>query len=254
MTPAVQTWPTSPSVPVPIDALSPDQLAIAEELLITEDDTPVDNIYSELQMKLFTDLLSSSWKPGRKFVAFSDVGVYMTVATPAIAPDFFIGMDVGAADESDTTASKSYLVWRIGKVPDIVIEIVSNTIGGELTTKQAIYGTRMNVRYYVVWDPYGYIAEEPLTALEWRNGSYHPMPKAWFPGIGLGLAPRRGVYLEHERTWLRWVDAEGVFLPTGKEQTELKEAERRRADAERQRADAEAERAKAERQIGRAHV
>ena len=35
--------------------------------IITEDDEPVDNIFSEKQQRLLTESLNSSWRPGRDF-------------------------------------------------------------------------------------------------------------------------------------------------------------------------------------------
>ncbi len=49
----------------------------------------------------------------------------------------------------------------------------------------------------------------------------------WFPDIGLGLNLWQGRYDDCDSTWLRWVDAEGVPVPTGHERAE---AERQRAD------------------------
>jgi hypothetical protein len=35
--------------------------------------------------------------------------------------------------------NRSYLVWQFGKAPEVVIEIVSNMVGGELGNKLKIY-------------------------------------------------------------------------------------------------------------------
>lgn len=66
----------------------------------------------------------------------------------------------------------------------------------------------------------------------------------WFPEVGLGLCIHRGSYDGMEEIWLRWCDAQGKPLLTGKESVD---AEAQRADAEAQRADSEAQRADAER-------
>jgi hypothetical protein len=45
--------------------------------LVTEDDTPVDNIFSEKQQRLLTEPLYNSWSgpgEGRPFVAMANVG------------------------------------------------------------------------------------------------------------------------------------------------------------------------------------
>ena len=44
--------------------------------LVTEDDTPVDNRFSERQQRLLPHLLFSSWPEGRPFEALSNVGLF----------------------------------------------------------------------------------------------------------------------------------------------------------------------------------
>ena len=63
----------------------------------------------------------------------------------------------------------------------------------------------------------------------------------WFPHIGLGLRIWHGPYEDLDNTWLRWVDAEGNLVPTGREQRERADRERQCADSERERADRLAE-------------
>jgi hypothetical protein len=68
--------------------------------------------------------------------------------------------------------------------------------------------------------------------------------KIWLSELGLGLGVWSGVYQGLERQWLRWYDAEQVWIPTPveREQREV-EQERRRAEQERQRAEQERQRA-----------
>jgi hypothetical protein len=44
--------------------------------LVTEDDTPVDNMFSEKQQRLLTEPLYSSWDAGRPFLATANVGLF----------------------------------------------------------------------------------------------------------------------------------------------------------------------------------
>ena len=44
--------------------------------IITEDDEPVDNMFSEKQQRLLVEPLYSSWNPGRPFIAAANVGVF----------------------------------------------------------------------------------------------------------------------------------------------------------------------------------
>lgn len=55
--------------------------------LITEDDTPVDNIFSEKQQRLLTETLYTTWRKTRgtdaPFVALANVGLFYGVDEPA---------------------------------------------------------------------------------------------------------------------------------------------------------------------------
>ena len=52
--------------------------------LVTEDDEPVDSIYSEKQMRLLTSTLLESWRPGKPFVALANVGLFPKAENPAL--------------------------------------------------------------------------------------------------------------------------------------------------------------------------
>ena len=58
--------------------------------IVTEDDEPVDNIFSEKQQRLLTETLYSSWEgpgDGRKFFAAANIGVFYMVK--AVSSLFF---------------------------------------------------------------------------------------------------------------------------------------------------------------------
>lgn len=208
--------------------------------LITEDDTPVDNPFSEKQQRLLTETLYKGWTPppdeehpqgGRVFWGAANVGLFPVVKNPAIVPDVFLSLDVAVPENWHKT--KSYFFWEFGKAPEVVIEIVSNTKGGELSGKKHDYA-RLNVLYYVVFDPQNLLKEGVLQVFELRGRKYKKMKGAYLPEIGLGLTLWRGVYETKEDTYLRWCDQEGNLLPTGDEATarEAERAEREAARAE----------------------
>ncbi len=95
--------------------------------IITEDDNPLVNIFSEKQQRLLVEPLISSWKPGRPFVAAANVGVFNAINQPPIVPDMFLSLDVQVADDLWEKKNRSYFIWEFGKIPEIVVEIVSNT-------------------------------------------------------------------------------------------------------------------------------
>src|SRR5712692_11855269 len=119
----------APTDVAPALAVAPDTAG-----LITEDETPVDNLPSEKQQRLLTEPLYSAWSgpgEGRPFLAAANVGVFAQVRNPAIVPDVFVSLDVEVAADWWRKEHRSYFVWEFGKPPELVLEIVSNQEGGE---------------------------------------------------------------------------------------------------------------------------
>lgn len=215
--------------------------------LITEDDTPVDNLPSEKQQRLLTEPLYSAWAgpgEGRLFLAAANVGVFAQARNPAIVPDMFLSLDVQVADNWWEKAHRSYFVWEFGKPPDLVVEIVSNTVGEENGKKQRAYAW-MRVNYYVIYDPLRQVMPDVVTIYRLRDFEYERQESTQFPALGLGLSLWEGVFEGKHDTWLRWTDAHGGLIPTGKE---LAEQERQRTEQERQRAEHAEQREVQERQ------
>jgi hypothetical protein len=65
----------SPASDRSLAAELPPELRPCLDDLVTEDDTPVDNLFSEKQQRLLTEPLYSSWDAGRLFLAASNVGL-----------------------------------------------------------------------------------------------------------------------------------------------------------------------------------
>ncbi len=197
--------------------------------LITEDDTPVDNILTEKQQRLLTEPLYSSWAgpgEGRSFVALANVGVFYLARNPAIVPDVLFSADVEMPDDFSRKENRSYFLWEFGKAPDIAIEIVSNKVGAEDGEKKQKYA-RMKVEYYVIYDPLRVLMPEVLTVYHLHGFSYERAATAAFPAYNLSLVLWQGQFEDSEGEWLRWADARGNLILTGKE---LAEQERQRAE------------------------
>ncbi len=209
--------------------------------LVTEDDTSVDGVFSEKQMRLLTEPLYSSWTcpAGRQsFVAMANVGLFFAVDRPPLVPDVLLSSGVVRPADFRPKRHRSYFTWLYGKPPDVVIEVVSNREGGEDTEKLAAYA-EIRVCDYAIFDPDRLLGPELLRVYRLVEGEYRRMDEPiWFAKLGLGLRVWQGTYEDWDAAWLRWVDAEGTPIPTGSERADT---ERQRADAERQRADRLAE-------------
>jgi Uma2 family endonuclease len=188
--------------------------------LVTEDDAPVDNVFSEKQQRLLTEPLYSSWKQHgqqRAFVAMANVGLFYDVHRPPLVPDVLLSLDVELPADLRLKAHRSYFSWEYGKAPDVVIEVVSNREGGEDSVKLVGYA-RAGVRYYAIFDPESLLSEEVLRAYRLDALRFHKMDgQIWFRDVELGLQLWHGQYEDHDNTWLRWVDAEGRLIATGNE-------------------------------------
>jgi len=202
--------------------------------LVTEDNSPMDNIFSEKQQRLLTEPLYSSWRiPERRFIVLANVGLFHTTHDPAIVPDTLLSLDVSLPESLFPKANRSYFTWMYG-TPDVVVEIVSNREGNEDTSKQTEYA-RIRIPYYAIYDPEGWLSKQPLRVFQLRGRSYQLMSEPyWLPDVDLGLRIWEGQYEDHTNTWLRWCDGAGNVIPTGAERAEQ---EKQRAEQEKQRAE-----------------
>jgi Uma2 family endonuclease len=210
--------------------------------LITEDDTPVDNLPSEKQQRLLTEPLYSSWADagaGRPFLAAANVGIFSVARNPAIVPDMFLSLDVQVADDWWQKEHRSYFLWEFGKPPDLVLEIVSNKAGEEAGEKKDKYAW-MRVSYYVIYDPLQQVQPDVLTVYRLHGFVYERQGTPQLASLKLGLTLWEGTFEGKHDTWLRWTDERGVIIPTGKERAEQ---EHQRAEQEHQRAEQERQRA-----------
>lgn len=220
--------------PEPLTVLPP-ELNPSVDRVVTEDNAPVDSIYSEKQMRLLTRPLYSSWAGPAgdgQFVALANVGMFFALNQPPLVPDVLLSVGVKVPSDVWPKRHRSYFFWEYGKPPDVLIEIVSNKEGGELTHKKDTYA-RIGVPLYVVWDPLKELSDTPLQAFGLHIKRFQTITPASFDVVGLGLHVWHGTFEQLEADWLRWCDRDGKLIPLGEE----------RADAERQRAEAAEQRA-----------
>ena len=220
---------------MPETLLEPTQMVEAPDIshIITEDGEPVDNLFSEKQQRLLVESLYSSWNPGQPFIAAANVGIFNSPYQPPMVPDMFLSLDVQADEDLWKKENRSYFVWKFGKPPEVVVEIVSNTKGGESAKKFRAYA-RIGVWYYIIFDPQRLIQEDELCIYQLSLGRYVVKHDQYLEQIGLGLTLWDGVFEGLQERWLRWCDAEEHIFSTG---MEGKRQEQQRAEQQWQRAE-----------------
>jgi Uma2 family endonuclease len=215
-----------------------EDLEIDVEHIVTEDETPVDNIFSEKQQRLLAESLYTSW-PGpvdennqlRPFLVAANVGIFPSLHRPPLVPDVFLSLDVTVPENWYEKRHRTYFFWEFGKPPDVVIEVVSNRKGNEASSKMREYAL-MGIPYYVIFDPTAQLSDEPLRVFELRPRSFQRSTDNFLPLVGLGVRLWEGSYEGKSAAWLRWCDQHGNLIPTGKEQAE-QAAQRAEAEAQR---------------------
>jgi len=207
--------------------------------LITEDDTPVDNLFSAKQQRLLVEPLYSSKPIPWPFLADANVGIFRSNRLSPIVPDAFLSLEVEPAEDWYAKEHRSYFIWEFGKPPDVVVEVVSNTKGGEAGKKLREYA-HTHISYYVIYDPQQLIQDKLVKVYELHIGEYIPKTTDWLEKVGLGLTLWEGEFEGRQDQWLRWCDADGNVILTGAERAEI---EQERAEREQKRANREQKRA-----------
>lgn len=193
----------------------------AEPYLVIEEKEPAENFLLEKLMRLLVEILYASWKAAgqdRPFAAFTNVGLFAEARQAPFVPDFMLSLDVDL-ERAARAEVFSYLVWEFGKPPDLIVELVSDKLGGEETYKMRGYA-RIGVSYYAIYDPRNILRQGELRAFYLVHGRYEPIDPAWLPGVRLGLTIWEGEFEGHRDRWLRWIDRSGRRLLTDRERAE----------------------------------
>jgi hypothetical protein len=193
--------------------------AIDYEALVTEDHKPVDRIFVEKLYRLLTHTLYASWQghpAGQPFLVLANVGWFYEEKTSAVVPDCLLSLGVSCPENLQVKEGHSYYQWKMGKPPDVIIEIVSDRLGGEEAFKKDLYAQR-GVSFYAVYDPKHLLSEDTLRTYELRDGTYQLTEPGPWKSVGLGLRLWPGRFEGHEDYWLRWCDSRGDIIPTAEE-------------------------------------
>ncbi len=232
--PPVVPGPMTPPAASPrlLHEIPPEVIPDLDQFVI-EDGEPVDSVFAEKQQRLLGRTLYVSWpRMGQKrpFQVFANVGLFYAVVEPGLCPDVMLGLDIPTGGDLSKKENRSYFTWLRGKAPDVVIEIVSDTRGGETGYKMSKY-EQLRVPYYVVFDPANHLEEGPLRCWRLADAKYEPMAAPFlFPGADVGVALWEGAVEGEHATWLRWCDLEGQLIPLDEEV--VAQAEERAVNAE----------------------
>lgn len=205
------------------------------EQLVTENDDPVDNLFSEIEQRLLIDPLHTNTWTSRNFWASANVGIYYDINKPPVVPDMFLSFDLKKPENWFDKKDKCYFTWLTGKPPELVVEVISNKIGNENEKKMSIYA-EMGVKYYVLIDPYFHLYKKRLQVFVLNGNQYDYLTSDYFymPEVALGIRIWEGLFEQERAPWARWCTKEGEVLYTGAERAAEEKA---RADQEKVRAD-----------------
>jgi Uma2 family endonuclease len=207
-----------------------------ENELPSDDGEPMETNRHRQQMTLLIQSLKRAWSDrhdyfvgGNMFVYFSELQVKHNDFR---GPDVFVALDTTDRDRM------SWVAWgENGKLPDVVIELLSNrTRHIDRGEKMRIYSRLWRTAQYFLYDPLSHEFEG--YHLDSDSGDYVPIQpdeRGLLPcrRLGLCVGLREGAYEGVRTTWLRWFSETGVVLPTPEEDAD---AERERAVRAEQRA------------------
>ncbi|NJO39508.1 MAG: Uma2 family endonuclease [Cyanobacteria bacterium CRU_2_1] len=208
----------------------PPQFLPTEEDLPDNDDTPVDNELHVLMPNLLRALLVLNWADRTDWFLGINMGLYYDPEKPAIIPDGFLSLGIPRFRASGKLRL-SYLIWQENILPKWVLEIVSQTPGGEYTDKMSKYAA-IGILYYTIYNPdYGQRDKhDSFEVYRLANDRYvrqlgNPV---WMPEIGLGIGSEQGTHEGCAREWLYWYNQQGDRFPAPEN---LIAQERQRAEA-----------------------
>lgn len=211
-------------------------------------DEPVDNINQPSLAAALTESLQLAGRLSEKALTATNYGICATVNGKIVvkAPDWMYVPEI-RVDRSEIV--RSYTPNLQGEKPLLVLEFLSDTEGGEYSSKQTYppgkffyYEQILQVPNYGIFEPNNgnlemYKLKESqryeLDKTQWEN-------RYWIGEMGLYLGVWQGNRDNREGYWLRWWDEDNNLLLWG---SEIITQERQRADQERQRADQERQRA-----------
>lgn len=212
-------------------------------------DDPVESILQPLLAEALSEALDLAGLISSSMMIATNMALTVKIdgQTVVKAPDWFFVPKVFPIEQG--IIRRSYTPHREGEIPAIVMEFVSNTDGGEYSSrphppygKLWFYERIVKVPIYVIFE-----ADSALLEVRQLNseGIYEILSpdengRFWLEPLKLYLGTWHGTKREETADWLRWWDTEGNLLLWGNEliakEKQFTEAERQRAEIEKQRA------------------
>jgi Uma2 family endonuclease len=216
--------------------------------------------FHDLQPQLLSATLRLTDVDSNRIFTGTDLNLYYDSDHPLWhkRPDWFVAIGVPRL-YAERDLRLSYVVWDEGVNPFIVVELLSpgtekedlgqtTSAVGEPPTKWQVYEQILKVPYYILYDRYSGVLRAYSLVEERYQAIAIVDNQIWLPELKIGLGLWQGEYDGINRQWLRWLDAEGNWIPTQLEQAErrleqagqqIEEAEQRREQERQQRLIAE---------------
>ncbi|MFQ3585232.1 MAG: Uma2 family endonuclease [Cyanobacteriota bacterium] len=198
-------------------------LPTSEELPCS-DDTPVDNEEQNWIPNFLLFLLEYLWKERQDWYFGVDMGIYHTTGANLripIIPDGFLSL--GVERRKAKGSRDSYVMWEENNIPPIlVLEVVSQTPGGEYAEKMVAYA-RLGVLYYIIYNPRFWQRDkhQPFEVYKLIEGQYQLQKSepCWMGEIGLGIGRCVLPTDPLKREVLSWFDEHGQrYLSEGEQE------------------------------------
>jgi Uma2 family endonuclease len=197
--------------------------------------------FHDWQPQLLSQTFCPATYPSEQVFSASDLNLYYDIRNTSRykRPDWF---GVVGVPRLLSNGRLSYVTWREQRRPIVVVELLSpNTqeedqgltaCGQDPPSKWEVYESILQIPYYVIYDREGRTYRKFVL----HGGEYQEVAdeRLWLPQLRIGIGLWQGRFAEVERTWLRWFDERGRWIPTDVERAR-QEAEQARREAAQER-------------------
>jgi Uma2 family endonuclease len=198
------------------------------------EEPPMDQFHQLQALLLMETFILLSYS-AKQILTAMDMYLYYDPAHPYWykRADWFAAVGVSHLYK-DGQLRQSYVVWDEGVAPYIVAEFLSpgtkkEDLGNVAAKdkrpppKWKVYEEILKIPYYLIFDEKD--KESKLLIYKLDGGKYREQQitnnRLWIPELKIGIGVWHGDYRGATRSWLRWYDTTGEWLPTPVEQAEL---------------------------------